>query len=137
MDFDLFSSVTEATKPEANVDDQVVALCDFVKTLTPAQLKQITVLRKAMDFDLWQTAARGLQSFAYERGLKDDWWRIVGIVTEARRGLEWNSGWDAAYDHAMCLLLKPYAGVGIPKPHYELLTGPLVAVGLDLEKVSD
>jgi len=128
--------VIDETVVDENVDDQVVALCDFVKTLDEAQLKGIAVARAAMDFDAWEKAARGLQSFAFGEGLKDDWWRIVELVNEARKGTWWTAGWDAAYDHAMCLLLKPYVGTGIPQPHYDLLTGPLIQAGFSLEKVS-
>lgn len=128
---DLFSGVINELKPTVNADNEVVRLCEFVKNLTPGQLSQIKASREQLDFDEWQQAARGLQAFAFERSLNDDWWRIVAIVTEARKGLEWNAGWDAAYDLAVATLLRPYFGVGLPKPWEKRLTGALIAVGWD------
>jgi hypothetical protein len=133
---DLFSSVIEATTVDAGVDEQVVALCDFVKSLDDTTVKHIALAREAIDFDLWMKAVRGLQTFAFSNGLKDDWWHIVDIVTNARIDTFWNAGWDSAYEVAMCILLKPYVGTGVPQTHYDLLTGPLIQAGWSFKKVS-
>lgn len=137
MTMDLFSSVIEATTVDENIDEQVIQLCEFVKSLDDASIKQVAVAREAISFEAWQPAVTGLQAFAYSNGLKDDWWRIVDLVTTARKGTWWNAAWNAAYDHSVALLLKPYVGTGIPKPNFDLLTGPLIEVGFSLEKVSD
>ena len=132
---DLFSSVIEATTIDENVDEQVIELCEFVKSLDNASIKQVATAREAISFEAWQPAVTGLQAFAYSNGLKDDWWRIVDLVTSSRKGILWNAAWNAAYDHSVSLLLKPYVGTGIPAPYYELLTGPLIEAGWNFKKV--
>lgn len=133
---DLFSSIIDSTTVDSDIDTQVTALCDFVKSLDSARLKTAAAAREAISFDTWHPAITSFQEFAYSHELKDDWWRIVEIVSEARKGTWWTAAWDAAYDHSMCLLLKPYVGRAIPQPHYDLLTGPLSAVGWKFKKVS-
>lgn len=133
---DLFSSVIEATTVDTNITEQVTELCEFVKSLDDTRVKQVATTREAINFEAWQLAVTSLQAFAYSQGLKDDWWRIVELVTDSRKGIWWNTAWNAAYDHSMALLLKPYVGTGLPQPYYDLLTGPLIGVGFNLEKVS-
>lgn len=131
---DLFSSIIEATTVADDIDQQIIDLCDFVKSLDKDKIKAAAAARESINFDTWHPAITSFQSFAFGHELKDDWWRIVAIVSDSRKGTWWTSAWDAAYDHSICLLLKPYVGRAIPQPYYDLLTGPLSLVGWNFKK---
>lgn len=134
---DLFTHVIEDIEAPVNIEEQVIALCLFVDSLDETAVKIANNAAANISLDAWRTAALGLQAFAYQQGLRDAWWRIVNLVTEARKASRCGDVWNSTYDHAMCLLLKPYVGTGIPQSHYDLLTAPLRAAGWNFKKVSD
>lgn len=126
---DLFTIISEDVESPKDIDEQVEALCDFVSNLDESELQMIGAAQKARDFEAWEKAARGMQAFAYTQGLKAEWWRIVDLIKESQKGQFFHNGWDAAYDHAMATLLKPWEGKAWSHKDYELLTSPLRSVG--------
>lgn len=121
----LFDSIVEAIEIAPDVDEQVKALCDFILSLDEKQLKHLEIAMKEIDFEARQEALYAMQAFAYEKNLKDDWWRVVDLVKESKRDCFWHVGWDAAFDNAVAILLKPYFGKAISHSYYELITSPL------------
>lgn len=130
---DLFSSVIEETSVAENLDEQLQELFTFVAELEPDKLKLAGKLREEVDFEAWDAAVKTFHSFAVVEGIENRWWTTVQAVTAAREDLEWNRAWDAAYDHAIALLLKPYVGKALSAEAYDLLVRPLTKAGWALK----
>lgn len=126
---DLFSTITEDLAAPEDIDSTVKRICEFVKNLDEGQLKLVKATQEAREFEAWEKAARNMQAIAYKNGLKDEWWRIVKILNAERYGHFFDSAWDAAYDHSMAMLVKPWAGKSWSQKEYDLLIAPLEAAG--------
>lgn len=123
--------ISENVESPQDIDEQVEAMCDFVENLTEGEIQVVATAQKARDFEAVDKAARGMQAFAYTQGLKNDWWRVVDLIKARQKGNFFHSGWEAAFDHAMATMLKPWEGKAWSHKDYELLTAPLKAVGFN------
>jgi len=126
---DLFSALTEDIEIETDLDSEVTALCEFVKNLTPRQVKIVAGVQAARDFEHWDKVIRSVQAFAYDQGLKERWWEIVDLVKSHQKGEFFHAGWNSAFDCSVALLIKPWVGKSFSAKDYDLILEPLKSVG--------
>ncbi len=126
---DLFSVLTDELSAPEDLEAQVKEICEFASNLNDSELKIVQAAQSARDFELWERGARAMQGFAYQQGLKEEWWRVVSLVKEEQAKGFWTPAWDAAFDHSVATLLKPWAGKSYSMQDYEILTEPLRLAG--------
>lgn len=128
----LFTQVSDDFTVSDDLFSKVDEIGEFASNVSENDLKALANLQRSREFELWQKTVRHAQQFAYEQGLREHWWEVVHRLDERRRESFWTPAWDSAYDYAIAMLLKPWAGVTWPAKEQEMLISPLRSIGLNV-----
>lgn len=126
---DLFASIAEDIETRDGMNELADRVIDFVANLSPAHVNAVNEFLKEREFELWDTAARKTQAFAFEKGLHDEWWALMGKLKLAMKETGYTNAWDAAFDYLAASFVKPWAGTAFPNKYYDLMTKPLIRAG--------